>query len=102
MQQQVQGGFDREIYETLKENRDYSSIAYGDVAPNAFAFNILIDRGEDNQISQTLSTWFLIVSCSYTKYWQLMPRIFKREIYEYKCNKDRAAFLSRLSTFQSN
>lgn len=56
MQQQVQGGFDREIYETLKENRDYSSIAYGDVAPNAFAFNILIDRGEDNQISQTLST----------------------------------------------
>jgi hypothetical protein len=55
MQQQVHGGFDQEIYNTLVKNKDYSTITYGQVAPNAFVFNIAIDRGENNQISQTLS-----------------------------------------------
>ena len=55
MQQQVYGGFDQEIYSALVKNKDHSIIDYGEVAPNAFVFNVVIDRGENNQISQTLS-----------------------------------------------
>jgi hypothetical protein len=54
MQQQVNGGFDKEVYNTLVNNKDHSTITYGNVGPDAFVFNIAIDRGKNNQISQTL------------------------------------------------
>lgn len=53
IQQQVYGGFNQEIYNTLVQNRDYSKITYGQVSPDTFVFNIAIDRGEGNEISQT-------------------------------------------------
>jgi hypothetical protein len=59
MQKQVQGGqggFDEEIYNALVENRENTMITYGQVAPNAFNMDIVIDNGENNQISQDPSS----------------------------------------------
>lgn len=55
IQKQVQGGINMELFNLLEQNKEGLMALYGNLSPSAFMLNIVIDRGLNNQISQSPS-----------------------------------------------
>lgn len=53
IQTQVQGGFNVELFNLLEQNKNNILAFYGNIPPNAFGLNIVIDLGKNNQILQS-------------------------------------------------
>ena len=55
IQKQIQGGINMELFNLLEQNKEGLMALYGNISPSAFMLNIVIDRGLNNQISQSPS-----------------------------------------------
>ena len=55
IQRKVQGGINMRLFQLLEQNQKDLVTSHGNIAPNAFMLNIVIDRGFNNQIYQSPS-----------------------------------------------
>lgn len=55
IQRKVQGGINMRLFQLLEQNKKDLVTSHGNIAPNAFMLNIVIDHGFNNQIYQSPS-----------------------------------------------